>query len=93
MSPRQIDAEIARLLEPAAREPVVPETSAAVTTLSPREREVLNLLAEGMTNPEIAETLFISTRTAANHVSNILARLDLGSRTSAVAYAIRHDLA
>ena len=93
MSLRQIDAEIARLLEPAAMEPAAAGISAAVTTLSPREREVLVLLAEGMTNPEIAETLFISTRTASNHVSNILAKLDLGSRTAAVAYAIRHDLA
>ncbi|MDQ3653714.1 MAG: response regulator transcription factor [Chloroflexota bacterium] len=60
--------------------------------MSPREREVLQLMAQGKTNQEIAEALFISSRTAANHVSNILAKLDLGSRTAAVAYAIRHHL-
>ncbi len=93
MSPRQIDAEIARLLEPAAMEPAAAGIISAVeTTLSPREREVLVLLADGKTNPEIAEALFISTRTAANHVSNILAKLDLGSRTAAVAHAVRHHL-
>ncbi len=91
MSPREIDAEIARLLEPAA-EAAASGISAADTLLSPREREVLQLLAQGMSNQEIAEALFISTRTAANHVSNILAKLDLGSRTAAVAYAIRHHL-
>ena len=54
---------------------------------------MLVLLADGMSNAEIADTLFISVRTAANHVSNILGKLDLGSRTAAVAYAIRRDLA
>ncbi len=77
---------------------VADQTAAPATSrhdaagLTPREREVLALLAQGKTNPEIAEALFISTRTAANHVANILAKLDLGSRTAAVAYAIRHGL-
>ena len=94
LSPHEIDAEVARLLEPAAVEPVAPTTStAADTVLSPREREVLALLAQGKTNQEVADTLFISVRTAANHVGHILARLDLGSRTAAVAWAIRHGLA
>ena len=54
---------------------------------------MLRLLADGMSNREIADALYISARTAANHVGNILAKLDLGSRTAAVAYAVRHDLA
>ena len=53
---------------------------------------MLHLLAEGQSNQQIADELFISLRTAAHHVANILAKLDLISRTSAVAFAIRHGL-
>ncbi|HYZ12468.1 MAG TPA: LuxR C-terminal-related transcriptional regulator [Actinomycetota bacterium] len=58
--------------------------------LSRREREVLALLGEGLTNAEIAARLFISTKTAGNHVSNILGKLNLRGRSEAAAYAIRH---
>ena len=58
--------------------------------LSKREREVLALLGEGLTNSEIAARLFISTKTAGNHVSNVLAKLHLRSRTEAAAYAVRY---
>lgn len=58
--------------------------------LSKREREVLALLGEGLTNSEIAARLFVSTKTAGNHVSNVLAKLHLRSRTEAAAYAVRH---
>ena len=61
--------------------------------LTPRELEVLRLMADGLTNQEIADTLFISHRTVARHSVNILGKLDLPSRTAAVAYAIRHGLA
>jgi DNA-binding NarL/FixJ family response regulator len=61
--------------------------------LSEREREVLRLMAAGRTNKQIADELFISTRTAANHVGNILAKLDAPSRTAAVSCAIREGLA
>ena len=57
--------------------------------LSAREREVLALLAEGLTNAEIAARLFISTKTAGNHVSNVLSKLHLRSRQEAAAYAVR----
>jgi ATP/maltotriose-dependent transcriptional regulator MalT len=57
--------------------------------LSKREVEVLYLLGEGLTNPEIAARLFISTKTAGNHVSNILSKLNLRSRQEAAAYAVR----
>ncbi len=61
--------------------------------LTPREREVLSLLVEGRSDPQIAETLSISARTVESHVSAILGKLDLPSRTAAVAFAVRHDLA
>jgi DNA-binding NarL/FixJ family response regulator len=59
--------------------------------LSKREAEVLRLLGEGLTNAEIAARLFISTKTAGNHVSSILSKLHLRSRQEAAAYAVRFD--
>ncbi len=56
--------------------------------LSEREREVLRLLAAGLTNAEIARRLFISTKTAGNHVSSILTKLGLRRRVEAAAYAL-----
>jgi len=61
--------------------------------LSPREQEVLRLLAAGRTNRQIADELFISVRTVANHVGSVLAKLDVPSRTAAVSCAIREGLA
>jgi DNA-binding CsgD family transcriptional regulator len=58
--------------------------------LTARELEVLTLLAEGLTNAEIAARLYISTKTAGNHVSNLLAKLHLRSRQEAAAYAVRY---
>jgi DNA-binding CsgD family transcriptional regulator/tetratricopeptide (TPR) repeat protein len=57
--------------------------------LSPREREVLDVLAEGRTNREIAERLFISERTVAVHVRKILSKLEVSGRTEAAGLAIR----
>ena len=54
--------------------------------LSRREDEVLRLIAEGLTNAEIAQRLFISVKTAGNHVSAILSKLGLRSRTEAAAH-------
>lgn len=61
-----------------------------VGTLSRREQEVLGLVSEGMSNAEIGERLFISTKTAGHHVSSILTKLGLRSRTEAAAYAALH---
>jgi DNA-binding NarL/FixJ family response regulator len=58
-------------------------------TLTAREREVLDLLADGLSNSDIATRLFVSRRTAEHHVSNILAKLGLTSRGQAAAYAVR----
>jgi predicted ATPase/DNA-binding CsgD family transcriptional regulator len=60
--------------------------------LSPREREVLRLLVEGHSNPEIAGTLYISHKTVRNHVTSILAKLGVESRTAAATFALRHGL-
>ena len=58
-----------------------------LSALSEREREVLGLLAEGLTNKEIAERLFISEKTVRNHVSAILHKLDFRHRTEAALFA------
>lgn len=58
--------------------------------LSKRETEVLRLLAEGLSNAEIAARLFISTKTAGNHVGNVLSKLNLRSRSEAASYAVRY---
>ncbi|WP_297990805.1 response regulator [Anoxybacillus sp.] len=60
--------------------------------LTSREMEVLLLIAQGKTNQEIAEQLFISLKTVKVHVSNILAKLDVQDRTQAVIYAFKHGL-
>jgi LuxR family transcriptional regulator, maltose regulon positive regulatory protein len=57
-----------------------------------REREVLGLLAEGLTNRQIAERLVVSEHTVHRHVTNILRKLDLPSRTAAAAYAVRSGM-
>lgn len=63
-----------------------------LSTLSPREREVLQLAAEGLGNPEIAEKLFISARTAETHRANLMRKLGLQSPTDLVRFAIRKGL-
>ena len=70
----------------------VAETSDPLGTLSPREREVLQLATEGYGNPEIAEKLFISPRTAETHRTNLMRKLALQSQTDLVRFAIRKGL-
>lgn len=60
--------------------------------LTPREREVVALLTEGLSNAELAGRLFISPKTAAVHVSNVLAKLGMASRTEVAAWAIREGV-
>jgi len=60
--------------------------------LTNREKEVLQLIAQGKSNQEIAETLFITLKTVKTHVSNILAKLQVEDRTKAAIYAFKHGL-
>ncbi|GGH75033.1 DNA-binding response regulator [Compostibacillus humi] len=60
--------------------------------LTEREMEVLLMLAQGKTNQEIADELFISLKTVKVHVSNILSKLEVQDRTQAVIYAFKHGL-
>lgn len=60
--------------------------------LTDREREVLALVARGYTNKQIAEALYLSEKTARNHVSHILEKLGLSRRSEAAAYAVEHRL-
>ncbi|GCE17593.1 response regulator transcription factor [Dictyobacter kobayashii] len=60
--------------------------------LTDREREVLALVARGYTNKQIAEALYLSEKTARNHVSHILEKLGLARRSEAAAYAVEHKL-
>jgi len=61
--------------------------------LTAREVEILKLVAQGMSNQEIAEKLVISERTVRTHVTNILGKLHLANRTQAALYALREGLA
>lgn len=60
--------------------------------LSAREREVLALVAQGLSNKEAASRLFLSEHTIKRHIANILTRLELPSRAAAAAYAVKHEL-
>ena len=60
--------------------------------LSPRELEVLRLVASGKTNKVIAKQLFLSEKTVDRHVSNIFAKVNVASRAAATAFAYQHGL-
>ena len=84
-----LDPAVARGLTSSLRAQSRDEPRAELTT---REIDVLRLVGAGRTNKEIATELSISERTARTHVSNILAKLHLGSRTQAALWAVREGL-
>ena len=67
-------------------------TTTGYSALTPREQEILRLLAEGLSTKEIGEKLFISPKTVENHRSNILSKLDLHSTVELVRYAAKYGL-
>jgi DNA-binding NarL/FixJ family response regulator len=73
-------------------EPAEPVADPAPLGLTPRELQVLRLVGQGYTNGQIAQSLFISRKTAGAHVSNILGKLGVGRRVEAAAIAERLDL-
>src|SRR5574341_559931 len=93
----QLHPEIARKLMSAVAAKEEPLRNHIATHsedgLTDREQEVLELIAEGLSNHEIAEKLVISEKTVKTHVSNILSKLHLEDRTQAAIYALRHGLA
>ena len=86
----EADALLAALA--AAPEPTEAAPAAVPGGLTRRELEVLRLLADGLTNRKVAEALFISPRTVDNHVSNLLAKLEVESSRAAVAEARRRGI-
>jgi DNA-binding NarL/FixJ family response regulator len=68
------------------------ETLRAVESLTPREREVLVLLAEGLSDKEIAERLYVGSGTVRNHVVSVFAKLGVHSRLQALVFAARHGI-
>ena len=85
-----LDPAIARRLMVSMR---APEPHAQGADLTERELEIVRLVAAGEANKQIAAHLFISERTARTHVSNILRKLGLASRTQAALWAVREGLA
>jgi two-component system, NarL family, response regulator LiaR len=87
-----LDPQVARLLAQRMRQKKSPDDE-LVEPLTDREKDVLRLLGQGMSNKEIGAALFITERTARTYVSNILGKLGLASRTQAALYAVEHKLA
>lgn len=87
---RSLEERVVALLEQARAHPT--KTRSYPSGLTPREAEVLCLIAAGKSNREVAETLYISFHTVSSHVRNILAKIGAANRTEAAAYAMRHGL-
>lgn len=83
------------LLDPVLRERAArrirsgPEEDERLSHLTPQERRILDLLADGMTNRQIADEMFLAEKTVKNYVSNLLAKMGMSRRTEAAVYAAR----
>lgn len=83
-----LDPEVTKQVLDRLRNP--PPESSALEPLSEREREVLQLIGEGMTNRQIGERMFLAEKTVKNYVSGLLAKLGLERRTQAAVFAAKH---
>jgi predicted ATPase/DNA-binding CsgD family transcriptional regulator len=90
LSPEEALAEILAEQDPFLRS--LAKVTGNGTDLTPRELEVLRLMVEGRSDRQIADALFISPKTAGNHVSSILAKLGISTRAAAAAQAVRRSL-
>lgn len=91
LSPEVTRAVIQRALTP-SRATAAPAMPASVASLTEREGEVLALVAQGLSNEEIAQQLFVGRATVKTHVSNVLMKLGLRDRVQAVSFAYRYGL-
>jgi DNA-binding NarL/FixJ family response regulator len=82
MDPKVVARVIERISNP-------PEPAPELSALSPQERRILDLIAEGQTNRQIAEAMFLAEHTVKNYVTNLLRKLRLSNRTEAAIYATR----
>jgi DNA-binding NarL/FixJ family response regulator len=90
LSPAVARQVVRRAIEKTASTPIASSTAVHLT---PSERQVLALLAQGLDNAAIAAQLVVTKRTVQNHISNIYGKLGVTSRTAAMLYALRHGLA
>jgi DNA-binding NarL/FixJ family response regulator len=82
MDPRAVARVVERIANPPAGDPLL-------ESLSPQERRVLDLIAEGQTNKQIAESMFLAEHTVKNYITGLLRKLKMASRTEAAIYATR----
>ncbi len=82
VDPRTAERVMERLRTPSKRDD-------PIAALTPQERRILNLIAEGQTNRQIGEAMFLAEKTVKNYVSNLLAKLGMERRTQAAAFAAR----
>lgn len=82
MDPRAVARVVERIANPPAGDP-------ALDSLSPQERRVLDLIAEGRTNKQIAEAMFLAEHTVKNYITGLLRKLKMASRTEAAIYATK----
>jgi len=92
MSPEQA-VDYALQSRTTQRENTSPSPPTYPAGLSAREVEVLKLVAQGLTNPQIAQQLFISPNTVNRHLNSVYRKLDVTSRAAAARFAAEHDLA
>jgi DNA-binding NarL/FixJ family response regulator len=91
VDPAELIARISRLVNRPRSNGEIPRSNGKLEALTQRESEVLELLAEGLRQEEIAERLVISPKTVATHIQRILTKLEVRSRAQAVSLALRED--